>query len=44
MEIDFLVRVSARMAIFLPRQNISSFVTDCYISNNEALESDSIDI
>ena len=30
MEIDFLVRVSAHMDFFLPRQNLSSFVADCY--------------
>ena len=31
MEINFLVRVSARTVFFLPRQNISSFVTDCFL-------------
>ena len=30
MEINFLVRVGARMDFFLPHQNISSFIADCF--------------
>ena len=40
MEINYVVRVSARMDFFLTRQNNSSFIANCLFSNNEAPESD----
>ena len=44
MEINFLVRVSARMDFFFRVNGISSFVTDCFFPNNEAPECDKIGI
>ena len=40
MEINFLVRVSARMDFFFRVKSISSFVADCFFRNNEAPECD----
>ena len=42
MEINFLVRASACMDFFFRIKGISSFVADCFFSNNEAPKRDKI--